>query len=225
MKITMKINLLMLLSFISASIMGQEIKENILDNRVYIERMAVFKANPLVKGQIVFLGNSLTQGGKWNEYFPEQNTANRGIAGDNVLGILGRLSEIIEAKPAKLFIMTGINDISLNRPTGKIMTGIEAIVYQIQAGSPDTQIYMQSPLPMNKDLCKFVRMKGKEKQIEGLYKAIRKFCKKESITFIDLYPFFLDGKRTLDSRYTTDGLHLNDEGYAVWKELLQPYIY
>jgi len=186
--------------------------------------MAYFRQNPLKEGQIVFLGNSLTQAGKWNEYFPAQNPANRGISGDNTLGILGRLHEIIEAKPSKLFILTGTNDVSLSRSNDKIMNGIKSIVYQVQEGSPGTVIYIQSLLPINKDVCKYKRMQGKEKQIEKLNKEIEKFCKAENIIFINLYPHFLGGKRLMDAKYTSDGLHINKEGYAVWANQIRKYV-
>ncbi len=204
--------------------MSQEIIENILENQTYLERMAHFKADPLKKGQVVFLGNSLTQGGKWDEYFPLQKPANRGIAGDNTLGMLGRLHEIIEARPSKLFIMAGINDISLGRSNEKIMIGIKSLIYQVRAGSPSTEIFVQSLLPINNDENKYKRMLGKEKQIERLNKDIQSFCKKESINFVNLYPSFLDSKRKLDAKYTGDGLHLNEDGYAIWVERIRTII-
>lgn len=203
---------------------SQEISENILENKTYIDRMAYFKANPLKEGQIIFLGNSLTQGGKWDEYFPVQKPANRGIAGDNTLGMLGRLHEIIEAKPSKLFILTGVNDISLGRSNEKIMTGLKSVIYQIKAGSPTTQIILQSLLPINNGNNRYKRMLNKEKQIERLNKDIQKFCKKENITFINLYPSFLMSKRKLDTKYTTDGIHLNEDGYAIWVERIRTII-
>jgi hypothetical protein len=119
----MRITSLTLLLFFAMILPAQEIQENILENKTYIERMAYFRANPLKQGQIVFLGNSLTQGGKWDVYFPNQKPANRGIAGDNTLGILYRLNEVINAQPSKLFLLTGVNDISLNRSNDKIMNG------------------------------------------------------------------------------------------------------
>lgn len=216
--------LLSYLLLISLCAMSQEIKENILESKTYIERMVYFRANPLKKGQIVFLGNSLTQGGKWDEYFPVQQPANRGIAGDNTLGILDRLHEIIEAKPSKLFILTGINDVSLGRSNEKIMTGIKAVVYQVEAGSPSTQIFIQSLLPINNDDNRYKRMLGKEKQIESLNKDLEKFCKEENIVFINLYPSFLVSKRKLDSKYTVDGIHLNEDGYAIWTEKIRTII-
>ncbi|MFV0538373.1 MAG: GDSL-type esterase/lipase family protein [Dysgonomonas sp.] len=220
----MRTKLLMLLLFLSAYVMGQEIHENILENQTYVERSAYFKQNPLKEGQIVFLGNSLTQGGNWSEYFPQQNPVNRGISGDNTLGMLGRLHEIIKAKPSKLFILAGINDISLGRSNDKILNGIKSIIYQVKEGSPNTTIYIQSLLPINKDVCKYQRMKNKEKQIEKLNKEIIKFCKSENITFINLYPHFLSEKRKLDAKYTADGLHLNEAGYTVWSDQIRKYV-
>jgi lysophospholipase L1-like esterase len=220
----MKTILLITLLFLPAYLIGQEIRENILENQTYMERSAYFRQNPLKEGQIVFLGNSLTQAGKWNEYFPAQNPANRGISGDNTLGMLGRLDEIIKAKPTKLFILAGINDISLGRPNDKIINGIKSIVYQVQEGSPNTVIYVQSLLPVNNDANRYKRMLGKEMQIEKLNKTIEKFCKSEGITFIDLYSHFLGGKRKMDARYTADGLHLNEDGYALWVSRIKEYV-
>ena len=218
------ISIIILLILWVCNIYGQEIHENILENQTYKERISYFKVNPLHEGQIVFLGNSLTQHGDWEKYFPEQHPANRGIAGDNTLGMLGRLHEIIAARPSKLFIMAGINDISLGRSNEMIMTGIKSMIYQIKEGSPDTKIYVQSLLPINSDKSEYRRLIDKEKEIEKLNKELKKLCEKESVIFIDIYSSFLSDKRTLDPIYTEDGLHLNENGYAVWASLIRGYI-
>lgn len=220
----MRTILLTFLLFVSMCLTAQEIEENILENKTYMERMAFFRANPLQKGQVIFLGNSLTQGGKWDVYFPVQKPVNRGISGDNTLGMLGRLHEIIDSRPSKLFLLAGINDISLNRTNDKIMTGIKSIIYQVKAGSPGTKIYVQSLLPINNSPNRYKRMLDKEKQIEELNKELQEFCDKENILFINIYPAFLGGERLLDARYTTDGLHLNDDGYAVWTDQIRKYV-
>lgn len=220
----MRTILLTFLLFVSMCLTAQEIEENILENKTYMERMAFFRANPLQKGQVIFLGNSLTQGGKWDVYFPVQKPVNRGISGDNTLGMLGRLHEIIDSRPSKLFLLAGINDISLNRTNDKIMTGIKSIIYQVKAGSPGTKIYVQSLLPINNSPNRYKRMLDKEKQIEELNKELQEFCDKENILFINIYPAFLGGERLLDARYTTDGLHLNDDGYGVWTDQIRKYV-
>jgi len=215
---------LTLLLFYTMILSAQEIEENILENKTYIERMAYFKANPLKQGQVVFLGNSLTQAGKWSEYFPAQKPANRGISGDNTLGMLYRLNEIINAQPVKLFLLAGVNDISLNRSNEKIMTGIRSIIYQVKSGSPGTKIYIQSLLPIKNYPIRYKRMLNKEKQIEELNQELQKLCAQEGITFINIYPAFLGDKNLLDAKYTTDGLHLNEDGYTIWVDQIRKYV-
>ena len=56
----------------------------------YIERIQEFKNNPLEMGEIVFIGNSITERGKnWAEKFNISHIRNRGIAGDIADGIFG----------------------------------------------------------------------------------------------------------------------------------------
>ena len=62
----------------------------------YKERIEVFKNDPLNFNEIVFIGNSITEGGKnWSEKFNIPNIRNRGIGGDVTDGVLERLDEII----------------------------------------------------------------------------------------------------------------------------------
>ncbi len=62
---------------------------------------------------IVMLGNSLTEGGgDWFTVSGKKNVRNRGIIGDEVMGIYDRLHQILPGHPAKLFLLIGVNDIS-----------------------------------------------------------------------------------------------------------------
>jgi hypothetical protein len=49
-------------------------------------RASQFEALPRVAGRVVFLGDSITEGGCWEEWFPELPACNRGIGGDSVGG-------------------------------------------------------------------------------------------------------------------------------------------
>jgi len=123
------------------SVFSQEKKP--YETHFYIERMEYFRQNPLEKNQIIFLGNSHTQGGKWQEYFPNKRIANRGIVGDNTDGILARLDEIINAQPEKLFILSGVNDISQNLDNDYIINNMRQIIRRVKDGSPETVIFLQ----------------------------------------------------------------------------------
>lgn len=216
--------LLLILGMISTASMAQEIDENILENATYLSRKANFRANPLKKGQAIFLGDSLTQGGEWDEYFPNEKPANRGIAGDNTEGMLARIHEVIAAKPSKLFIMAGANDISLQRDNAIIIRQLKMLLRQVQAGSPTTTIYVQSALPICNAKLKYQRMKEKESVIEDYNDRLKSLCKEMDIPYIDIYSGLLSGPSSLNPEFTADGLHLNNAAYAIWAEIVGEYI-
>lgn len=193
-------------------------------SNVYNERMEYFRQNPLEQNQIIFLGNSLTQGGRWQEFFPNQRVANRGISGDNTSGILARLDEIINAQPEKLFILTGVNDISQDLSNDYIIENMRQIVRNVQAGSPETIIFWQTLLPINNNFGRFNRLIDKEPQIEELNALIEKMAKEENIHFINLFPLFQNEEGLLDPKFTTNGLHINGAGYEIWVNKIRQFV-
>lgn len=219
-----QVNLLFLLLLTPLLLWGQEIDENILENDTYKARMETFRSHPLRKGQIVFFGNSITFAGKWETYFPKQEPANRGISGDNTDGMLARIQGVIAARPAKIFIMAGVNDISLQRENATILRQVKLLLRQIKAGSPDTEIYVESALPLCDEKLKYSRLKGKEQQIEEYNAGLKALCEEMEITYIDIYTHMLEKPQTLKAEYTTDGLHINKDAYAVWVELIRKYV-
>jgi lysophospholipase L1-like esterase len=78
----------------------------------YYQRATLFEQLPITSTDIVFLGNSLTDGCEWAELFGNPHIKNRGISGDEVMGIYDRIDPILKGKPAKIFLLTGVNDVS-----------------------------------------------------------------------------------------------------------------
>lgn len=111
--------------------------------------MTLFNEEPMVKGKIIFLGNSITEFGDWKQLLKDSTVINRGIASDITFGILNRLDEVIAHLPSKLFIKICINDISKDIPDKVIIENIFTIVERVKTGSPKTQIFVQSILPTN----------------------------------------------------------------------------
>jgi len=69
----------------------------------YYQRATLFEQLPITSTDIVFLGNSLTDGCEWTELFGNPHIKNRGISGDEVMGIYDRIDPILKGKPAKIF--------------------------------------------------------------------------------------------------------------------------
>jgi lysophospholipase L1-like esterase len=152
------------------------------------------------------------------------NCKNRGISGDITYGVLERLSEVTEGKPAKVFVLIGINDIEHNIPDTLIVNNYRRIIRQIKAESPRTKIYFHTLLPVNNEFTQFKKHYNKDEHIAFVNTELKKIAEEEKITLIDLHPHFLDASNKLDKRYTQDGLHLNAEGYKVWAGILKEYL-
>jgi lysophospholipase L1-like esterase len=190
----------------------------------YKLRSGLFKSYPNSKDDIIFLGNSITQGVDWAELLQNKNARNRGISGDITFGVLERLSEVTEGQPAKVFVLIGINDIEHNIPDTLITNNYRRIIRQIKAESPKTKIYFHTLLPVNNEFTQFKKHYNKDEHILFVNTELKKIAASEKITLIDLHPHFLDASNKLDKRYTLDGLHLNAEGYKVWAGILKPYL-
>ena len=55
------------------------------------QKRSLFEQLPIRGNDIVFLGNSITDGGEWNELLANPRVKNRGISGDRSSWILDRL--------------------------------------------------------------------------------------------------------------------------------------
>lgn len=186
--------------------------------------VGLYDAYPKSPDDIIFLGNSITYGVNWNEMLGMCNVRNRGIPGDTSFGILERLDQTIDGRPAKVFILAGINDISFSFPPDLILRNFKRIVSRLKAESPETRIYIQTILPVNNTFSTFVNHFNKDDMIAAVNEGLKDLAETESLTLIDIHPYFLDKDKRLDTKYTDEGLHLNAEGYRVWARILQKYV-
>lgn len=186
----------------------------------YEQKVTLFRLLPDTKGEIIFLGNSITDIGEWSEIWQNPKVKNRGISSDNTFGVLARLDEVTSSRPDKVFIMIGINDIAVGTPDSVIIANHCKIYDYIRAASPQTKIYVQSLLPTNADFIEFKRHQNKTEHILAVNSALQQICTEKGIPFIDLYSRFVDDVGKLNKQYTNDGLHINGYGYMLWKQIL-----
>jgi lysophospholipase L1-like esterase len=187
----------------------------------YVQRMAIFEKEPVVAGKIMFLGNSITEGADWRKLLKDSTAINRGISGDITFGVLNRADDVIKRKPSKLFILIGINDLFKEIPDEVILQNIFSFIRQIKSGSPKTQVFIQSILPVNKSFKNFPKNYDKEEHIVTINAQLKKLGKNFGYTYIDLYNQFTNTSQQLEEKYSFDGLHLNASGYSLWAEILK----
>lgn len=182
----------------------------------YDLRVNTFRDMPRNTGQILFLGDSITDWCKFDELLPFP-VINRGIAGDTTTGVLNRLDEVISLRPKKLFLLIGTNDIALCLTTDTIAGNIRKIIARIQEGTPETKIYIQGLFPTRGNA------ERPNVSIQDLNGRLKVVAGEMHCTYIELYPLLLvDGE--LGREYTIDGLHLTGAAMARWMEFLKPYL-
>ena len=191
----------------------------------YHQRKSLFAKLPASSSDILFLGNSITDGGEWGELFNDERIKNRGISGDFSVGVMNRMQDLTKDNPAKIFLLIGINDLSRGISPDSIAKNIFSMVKFINEVSPATRFYVQSVLPVNPQLKKFSGHTNKSKEVLVLNRILQNNQAKLRYSFINLYDHFVDQNGFLSTEYTNDGLHLTGNGYLLWKHLVFPYVY
>ena len=184
----------------------------------------MFDHLPDTRNEIVFLGNSITDGAEWFELLQNKKCRNRGISGDVTEGILLRLDGVTRLKPSAIFLLIGINDLSRNISVDEITGRYREILQRIEKETPGTKVYVQSVMPVNPATGRNTRLEGKTDLIIELNGRLQALAKEFGMTYIDLFTPLADDNNLLPRRYSIDGLHLSYEGYSVWSGILRQYI-
>ena len=154
----------------------------------HAQKTDFFERYPVQPGDIVFAGDSITDGARWDELFPNLPVKNRGVNADTTTALLQRLGNITSHQPAAIFLLIGTNDLPwfAHRRTDKIMESYRDIIDKIKDESPKTRIFIQSILPRARNYARGIRQLNLE--LQNL--AARSGC-----TYIDLHSSFSDFRR------------------------------
>lgn len=179
------------------------------------------------ENRVVFMGDSITDGWKLNEYFPNQPFVNRGISGQTTAQMLLRFrADVIDLKPKAVVILAGTNDIAGN--TGKIsLEGIEGNLASMAelARAQDIKVVFASVLPVsdynkNKAGEAIVRtVQRPPAQILELNNWMKNYAAQNNLIYLDYFSAMADEKGFLKAEIANDGLHPNAKGYEIMKPL------
>lgn len=189
------------------------------------QRVSLFDKIPVTPHNIVFLGNSITDGGEFHELLDNPDAVNRGIVGDVIGGVKERLHQVTSGHPRQIFLLIGINDVSHGKSASKIASEYRELVEAIRKESPESELFIQSVMPIDNSFKKYKNLFGREGVIPPLNEELKQIAEDYEVTYIDLWPAMADpntGK--LRKNFTNDGLHLTGEGYKAWAEVIKPYV-
>ena len=178
------------------------------------DRVSIFNSLPENTHNVMFLGNSITRRGPWQELFPVIRTSNRGVGGDVLKGMYSRMDNVIAENPTAIYLMGGINDITNPANTvDQIWKDYDRLLAKITDDLPNTLLYVQSTLPVTaeRDQDNLINPKVAE-----LNKYLQAAAEKYKYHYIDVASVLSDENGYLKPEYSLDGLHLSSEGYFAW---------
>ena len=144
---------------------------------------------------------------------------------------------IYHYKPLKLFLLIGINDIfdgvvpyEPGKSPKRVAQNIFDIVDSIRYHSKETEIFIQTILPVNEE--EFRINRGfypkhdypLENQILEINSQIVELGFTGEYSIIDLHPLFMNEEGRMSKELAKDGLHLNQNGYKVWCSKIKEHV-
>lgn len=175
----------------------------------------------------ILLGDSLSL---WfpSELLPQnRNWLNQGISGETSTGLLKRLELFNSTQPEIIFVMIGINDLIRGISDKIILDNQLQIIRYLKKVHPQTQIVVQSILPHGGEQTTWEKREKllaiSNSRIRSLNQQLQAIAQKEGVKYLNLHPLFANKQTNLRLELSTDGLHLNSQGYLVWSSALQLY--
>ncbi len=187
------------------------------------------------KTDIIFLGNSITQGIAGNRphvtYKPglEAFTAAfagyswiaAGISGDRTQHVLWRLQQgqYKKAAPRFLVLTIGVNNYP-DQSAAETAAGIRSILQWLQQHLPKTKVILIGPLPAGNTATEDRRL-----FYNAVQDRIRLICQ-PGVFYLPMDKYYIRPDGSLDPElYSSDGIHLLEKGYMKWAQVLKEKLF
>jgi lysophospholipase L1-like esterase len=192
-------------------------------------RDANSKLAPLAKDEkrVVFMGDSITDGWKLDQYFPGQPYVNRGISGQTTPQMVLRFRpDVINLKPKVVVILAGTNDLSSYPGPNVVETTQQNLASMVDlAHANGINVVLATIMPIsdynkNAQGTPIVRsVQRPPAQIAAINSWIKSYCAERGLVYLDYFSTLADDKGFLKADLANDGLHPNAKGYEVIKPL------
>jgi lysophospholipase L1-like esterase len=172
-------------------------------------------------GAVLFVGSSsIVQWENLEKDFPSHKVINRGFGGSSLKDVIQFKDKIIfPYKPAQVVIYCGENDIASGVPATEVFSRFKDLYSSIRAKLPKASIVFVSMKPSPSRI-QF------HSEVQKGNKLISDFLKMQKRTrYVDVFTPMLDGEgKPRAELFKSDRLHMNEQGYAIWKQKLEPIL-
>jgi lysophospholipase L1-like esterase len=168
---------------------------------------------------IVFVGDSLTASGLWEEAFRGQTIACRGQPGQTVQEILQWADNVVALSPKKIFVMAGVNDVYRATPLQEIVDAYTRLIECFTACG--AQVIIQSTIECNGAIAGKARLLA----IRELNEQLKVLASRNpQVKWLDLNESMANNGGLRVEFAAADGKHLSAQGYLAWYQALRPLV-
>jgi lysophospholipase L1-like esterase len=159
----------------------------------------------------------------WNnvdQYFPKHTVINRGFGGATLEDVIRYAERIIlPYKPKQIAIYCGENDIANGVAPEVVVERFKKLSTIIRAKLPNAKIIYVSIKPSPS------RAKFQGAMIRANEMIRQEISSMANAKFVDVYYLMLtkDGKMRPEL-FLDDNLHMNENGYMIWKDAITPFL-
>jgi lysophospholipase L1-like esterase len=162
---------------------------------------------------IVFVGDSITASGRWQEWLPDLDVHVLASPGDTTDRLAERLPEVVELQPQTLALLIGANDFGSNRSVEYVVRSIEYFLAVVRQDVPGSRTLVQSIMPRGREYAE---------DIKSANRHLRQYAQNVHAQYLDLWPAMALDDGELSPEFTNDRLHLTEAGYQAWLSELHP---
>ena len=91
----------------------------------------------------------------------------------------------------------------------------------LREACPYAEIYVESMLPLDKAIA--TKVDCPNRVIRDFNGCLEALAEEYGLTYLDIYPAYED-RGGLNSALTEDGIHLKDDAFGPWAEIIRPYL-
>jgi len=177
-------------------------------------------------GRVIFLGDSITDNWKLEQFFGSKPYVNRGISGQVTSQMLVRMyPDVIDLSPAAVVLLAGTNDIAGNNgPSTAAMIQENIMAMTELAKAHGIRVILCSLTP----IADYGRRKMSDirppSDILRVNAWMKEYAAKTGAIYADYFSVLVDPKGMMKPGISADGLHPNEQGYNLMVPVVQAAI-
>ena len=182
---------------------------------------AADRANPPPQDAVLFVGSSSIR--LWDtlaQDFPHTQVINRGFGGCEIADVIFYTDRIIiPYRPRMILLYAGDNDLANSKTPQQVFEDYQMFVGRVHQKLPTTRIAFIAvkPSPARAALTESVR------EVNDRVSAYATLDNR--LAYIDVFtPMLTADGHPRRELFTEDGLHMNADGYRLWRSVIGPYI-